>query len=855
MASRGSSGKAAHRRRGSGAARSSRARSGSASSRSPTRRQKPAGLHVSLRPDHQRELFALALITIALVTLIFFLTGVTGGVGSVYVLVVQQVFGGGALVVPLALGFLGIAILIQERFYDTQFAGSHVIGTLLVLGMLLAILEFPHHDLALSSRLDEGGGWLGYHLVHLLDSTIGRPAAMAVVGMAMLAGLLLTFNVTLREVVPGGVALMQTMWQVAWSGPRRLPGEESVAPVRTGTAPAGGDVPDEVVLTPIAERPTKASLFRRPEGGREAMPAPVALPPPALPNGKGNGNGNGSGWKFPNSLPAPPVAGFGSAAPPPALPEPARTPKKVPELPAPVQGTLDEVEAPVIYRAWPLPSLDILDQPVRVKANDEEHMARMARLIEETLASFKVEAQVIGRHTGPAITQFELQPAVGVKISKITTLDRDLALALAAPSIRIEAPIPGKSAIGIEIPNTAIALVTLREVIDSEAFEAHRGKLRLPLGKDVSGTPMVADMARMPHLLVAGSTGSGKSVAINAFLCGLLLRHTPEELKLILVDPKMVELIVYNRIPHLLSPVVTELERVLPTLKWATREMERRYKVFARLGCRNLEGYQKRSRTQADLEPMPYIVIVIDELADLMMMAPDDVETQVCRLAQMARATGIHLIIATQRPSVDVLTGLIKANFPSRIAFAVTSQVDSRVILDTPGAERLLGRGDMLYMAADAAKLVRIQGTFVSDREVEQIVSFWRTSTPPGEGAKRPMDEANEAAAPTDRERQQRAALPGSGGVPRQGAAGGEEETVFQPPAASFLSVEEQEMLLPQAVDLVSQHKRASASLLQRRLRIGYSKAAQLIDLLEQQGVVGPAEEGRSREVLRRREA
>ncbi|MFN3374570.1 MAG: DNA translocase FtsK, partial [Chloroflexus sp.] len=355
----------------------------------------------------------------------------------------------------------------------------------------------------------------------------------------------------------------------------------------------------------------------------------------------------------------------------------------------------------------------------------------------------------------------------------------------------------------------------------------HRGRLKLPLGKDVSGTPVIADLTKMPHLLVAGATGSGKSVAINAFLCGLLLKHTPDELKLILIDPKMVEMIVYNHIPHLLSPVVTEVERVVPTLRWVTREMERRYKVFAKQACRNIDSYRQLARKRADLEPMPYIVIVIDELADLMMMAPDEVETYVCRLAQMARATGIHLIIATQRPSVDVITGLIKANFPSRIAFAVTSQVDSRVILDVPGAEHLLGRGDMLYMAADSAKLVRIQGTYVADREVERIVDFWRKAAPPG------------AAKPEE--------LKPSGSENQPAASG----TSFHPPA-EFLSTAEQDELLPQAIALVSQHQRASASLLQRRLRIGYSKAQQLIDLLEQQGYVGPPDGGRSREVLRR---
>ncbi|HET9224538.1 MAG TPA: DNA translocase FtsK, partial [Roseiflexaceae bacterium] len=511
---------------------------------------------------------------------------------------------------------------------------------------------------------------------------------------------------------------------------------------------------------------------------------------------------------------------------------PPATGNKANEAPAEVvQTPLEGFDVPAVHRAWPLPSYDLLESYVEGVITDEERRIK-ALLIEDTLANFKIESKVVGVNTGPAVTQFELEPAVGVKVSKITSLEKDLMMALAASSLRIEAPIPGKKYVGIEIPNSAISLVGMRDVIDCEDYENSKGKLRLPLGKDVSGAPVIAGLERMPHLLVAGSTGTGKSVAINCYVCALLLKYTPDELKFIMVDPKMVEMIVYNHIPHLLSPVVTELERVVPTLKWATREMERRYKIFAKHGFRNIDSYKMAARRRADLEPIPYIVIIIDELADLMMMAPDEVETLVCRLAQMARATGIHLIIATQRPSVDVVTGLIKANFPSRIAFAVTSQIDSRVILDMNGAEQLLGRGDMLYMAPDAAKPIRVQGTWVSEAEVERIVSFWRNAKPPDQGVGSQElgvgdGATGKAASPT----------PNS-----------------QPPTpglAEFLSVEEQDELLPEAIKLVKQHQRASASLLQRRLRIGYSKAAQLIDLLEQQGVVGPAEDGRSREVLK----
>ena len=754
--------------------------------------------------------------------------------GKFYVAGVRQAFGAGALVVPLTLGLIGLAILIQERFKDTSLTAGNLIGTLFTLSAILGLLEFPRHAEPIAERVGQGGGLIGFTLVDILDQAIGRPAAVLVILVLGLAGVILTFNITLRELFAGLAAGASRFWVTLWSAPRR-----AARPAMAGQVAAPGlpDLPpfvpppgidDDLVPTPIAERPARASLFQRPSA------------PPSNPVGA----------KHSPPDPAPAEKLRADASPLQSAPRPA--PPSSNPAPAPinetVQEALDGFDVTAVQRAWPLPSMEgLLERPIEGGITDDERRLK-ARLIEETLASFKVEARVVGVNTGPAVTQFELQPAVGVKVSKITTLERDLAMALAAQSIRIEAPIPGKNVVGIEIPNSSISLVTIREVIDGEEYENNRGKLKLPLGKDVSGTPVIADMAKMPHLLVAGSTGSGKSVAINAFLCGLLLKHSPDELKMILVDPKMVEMIVYNNIPHLLSPVVTEIERVMPTLKWATREMERRYKVFARHGCRNLDTYRTMARRRSDLEPMPYILIVIDELADLMMMAADEIETYICRLAQMARATGIHLIIATQRPSVDVITGLIKANFPSRIAFAVTSQVDSRVILDTPGAEQLLGRGDMLYMAADAAKLVRIQGTYVSDHEVEQIVGFWRAATPPDPAAPAQRVGAHAAKALADKNDKAAGQPPAANAQPPalSDQPAGE---VFAPPA-QFLSVDEQDDLLPQALKLVKQHQRASASMIARRMNIGYSKAAQLIDLLEQQGVVGPAEGGRSREVL-----
>ena len=819
----------------------------------------PPMFALSLRPEHQRELFALALIALAAVTIVFYLTGSAGVVGTTWVDFTRMALGWGALLVPLSLGLLGIAILVQERFDDSPLTGATVLGTLLVLTALLTLLEFALGGRqSFEERVGEGGGVAGYAVLELLSRAIGRPASFVLICIVGVAGVMLTFDITLHELIHGTGDSLARFWTTIWSASyeRRATAEPAQRQPRLPEAPpyvpppgasdrralrppapadARGEASptdEDIVPTPIAARPTRASLFKRPEPSRGAAAAPVPAAASAAAGPKQEAKPEPA--KKPedvlNDLLAAPLGARGAAGAPAEV----------------IQAPLDGFEVQAVHRAWPLPTYDLLESYVEGAITDEERRVK-SRLIEETLASFKVEAQVVGVNTGPAVTQFELEPAVGVKVSKITSLEKDLMLALAASSLRIEAPIPGKKYIGIEIPNSAISIVGLREVVESDEFEGGKGRLKVPLGKDVSGMPVVAGLERMPHLLMAGATGSGKSAGINATVCALLLKHTPDELKFIMVDPKMVELIVYNHIPHLLSPVVTELERVVPTLKWATREMERRYKVFARYGFRNIESYKVAARRRADLEPMPYIVIIIDELADLMMMAPDEVETLICRLAQMARATGIHLIIATQRPSVDVVTGLIKANFPSRIAFAVTSQIDSRVILDMNGAEQLLGRGDMLYMAADAARPVRIQGTWVSDTEVERIVTFWKNAHPPEEQApaaqgKAQGGEAEKGRAGEDRPREQ-----------GQPPAPSSQPPAFKGPG-EFLSVDEQDELLPEAIKLVQQHKRASASLLQRRLRIGYSKAAQLIDLLEQQGVVGPAEDGRSREVIGRDE-
>lgn len=485
---------------------------------------------------------------------------------------------------------------------------------------------------------------------------------------------------------------------------------------------------------------------------------------------------------------------------------------------------------PIASRSWQLPSLDLLEATVEQEIGQVD-IRRRVRIIEETLQSFNIAARVVEVNQGPAVTQFGVQPAPGVTVNRIVARSNDLALALAAAPIRIEAPVPGKPVVGIEVPNAITALVGLRSVVETSSFQRvkARSRLAIALGQDVSGTSVCADLAKMPHLLIAGATGSGKTVCLNSIIACFLFNSTPDEVKLLMVDPKMVELVGFNGIPHLIAPVVTDASKVVNVLKWSTREMERRYKLFSNSGARNIDGYNRLSASRRGSDSLPYIVVVIDELADVMMMAPEETERLICRLAQMARATGIHLLIATQRPSVDVITGLIKANFPARISFAVTSQIDSRVVLDMAGAEKLLGRGDMLYMASDSAKTVRLQGTWVSDQELEQIVAFWKDQSI---GSAPALAEVEPSGDP----------LSSSHAPDVTGPA--------LAPWSDDAEPEEDE-LLSQAIDVVRQAGRASASLLQRKLRIGYARAGRLIDLMEEQGIIGgPAEGGRAREVL-----
>jgi S-DNA-T family DNA segregation ATPase FtsK/SpoIIIE len=482
-----------------------------------------------------------------------------------------------------------------------------------------------------------------------------------------------------------------------------------------------------------------------------------------------------------------------------------------------------------------LPSLELLTNPPPLSERQiAEDLQANARILEETLREFGIEASVVNIDRGPTVTRYELTPAPGVKLTKIVSLADDLALVMKAASCHIVAPIPGKGRVGVDVPNSTTTIVYLKEIITAHEFAGHVSPLVLPIGKDVSGQPLVTDLRECPHLLIAGATGSGKTVCLNSLLVGILTHASPEQVKFLMVDPKMVELALFNDIPHLVAPVVTNAKKAAVALHWAVEEMERRYQLLARAGVRNIDFYNKRlasgvasspkpaaadgeeeESVQDDERPLPYLVIVIDELADLMMVASQDVESAITRLAQLSRAVGIHIILATQRPSVDVITGVIKANFPARIAFQVASKVDSRTILDMNGADKLLGRGDLLFLRPGTAKPIRAQGAFVTDTEIEQITSFLKEQRVPA----------------YDERFLEKARHP-------EGAILGEKDELYE-----------------MAKQLVLDTGQASTSLLQRRLRLGYGRAARMLDLMEQEGLVGPPQGSRPREVLVSRDA
>ncbi len=718
----------------------------------------------SLSPERKLDILGGILALLGLISLLSLLSPKQGALTGAWVMMIKQVAGWGAFVLPIALLVIGLWLVLRHIERLPLPSVERAAGVALLYLNLLAWMHIlaPGTDPWAIAKAGQGGGYLGGFFAWILQSALGKAGAVVILLAWLVVSIIFTFDIS---------------------------------------------VPD---LTRKADR-----LLKQPVGPRGAV-RQTPPPPPNWPDEDAPVNIPADFHPLPDTKAPPRRAGATRTAQPAAA-----KPDTFSETPVrPARSAAQ----------WPIPAVEvILDPPTPASAQSSMDHER-AHLIEETLTSLGAPSHVVEVHRGPTVTQFGVEPdfietrggnRTRVRVAKIANLADDLALALAASRVRIQAPVPGRNYVGIEVPNQEISVVSLREVMESEPFQKSRAPLRLALGKNVSGQSITADLTAMPHLLIAGTTGSGKSVCVNAILSCLLLTHSPATLRLVLVDPKRVELTNYNGVPHLLAPVVVEADRVGGALQWMQREMDARYHKFSGENARNIVEYNRRHPD----DPLPYLVVVIDELADLMMIAPEETERSLTRLAQLARATGIHLILATQRPSVDVLTGLIKANFPARIAFAVATGIDSRVILDQPGAERLLGRGDMLFQAPDSPAPVRVQGVYVSDPEINRLVDTWRvvashvptpTSVPGG-----PVD-----------------ALPA--GLPMK-----------QVPLWDEMGSKPGDPLIDDAAELVRKEGRASITMLQRRLGVGYSRAARLIDALEERGVISaPQPNSQVREVL-----
>ncbi|MDM8531469.1 DNA translocase FtsK [Anaerolineales bacterium HSG25] len=720
---------------------------------------------------------------------------------------VNRLLGWGVIPTLALLAIFGLMLTIG-RFKEEYRAipMGVVVGLEILLAVGLAIFHLlttiVHGTNGLTlAQMETGGGLIGWGIGWFFVELFGPAWAIVLLSGLGLFGLALTFRVTIVDLKLWATQL--SLWAKS-----RLAQQQGESPEDDKLSSDYSDSMDVTVIPPVAPINEDYDF--------EPMIETVRLPQKSAQTRTGTTKSNRKGKKgeqltyLPDETIIPPPTAN------PQLVVPAHTAKKA-------LATMPKAKQE-------LPPLDVLTPSTETRSYNRQ-AKKQALIIQDTLKSFDIPNEVVNWQPGPTVTQFEIKlgtiPKKGpdgeiihrrIRVRKVMALTNDLALALSATPIRIEAPIPGKPLVGIEVPNKKKSSVSLYGVMDSDIFADKKAPLQVALGRGISGDAAVASLVKMPHLLIAGATGSGKSVCLNSLITTLIMTHSPEQLRLLMVDPKMVELISYNGIPHLVAPVVTDFEQVVGALSWATREMERRYKLFAQKGARSISSFNKKAKEE---DKLAYLVVIIDELADLMMMAPDEVERHICRIAQMARATGIHLVIATQRPSTDVITGLIKANFPARIAFAVTSQIDSRVILDTPGAEKLLGQGDMLYMAPDSAKLVRLQGCYVSDADINKLVKHWHKSQ----------------------------------GSPTQAKnVDGKPATPDKLPWTDIMAEAEKDDLLEEAVKLVVETRRASTSFLQRRLGIGYPRASRLMDQLEEEGVVGPAEGSKPRQVLWREE-
>ncbi len=752
---------------------------GRSTRKAPARKARKS-LWQSIPPARKLDILGVFLTLVGLLTFLSLISIQQGSVTDRIVFALRQLAGWGTFVLPVAVIFAGLWLILRNIERLPVPSTARLAGIILLYVNLLSFTHLISGGGLPLAQQGNGGGYIGAYVDQALVGAVGAAGTVVALVAWLLVALALTFDVSIPDLVRFFTPLYR------------------------------------VLRKALQERAARPAAPKRRKGAGETADQPSALPPDFRPL-----------QPLPSDSPSqamrPPDAAAGRGEKPPAAAGAAAQP-------ATSQAAMSGAVPP--GSTWALPAIDVILDPATTVAIQTNVDQDRGHIIEETLASFGAPAHVVEIHRGPTVTQFGVEPdfvdarnggKMRVRVSKIVSLTDDIALALAAPRIRIQAPVPGRNYVGIEVPNTEISRVTLREVLESDVMQKMKAPLRFAVGKDVAGKPVGYDLTAMPHLLIAGTTGSGKSVCVNAILCCLLMNNTPTDMRLVLVDPKRVELTGYNGIPHLLAPVVVDAERVIGALQWMQREMDNRYRKFSSTGTRNISEYNARSPNG---DHLPYLVVVVDELADLMMLAPEETERAITRLAQLARATGIHLILATQRPSVDVVTGLIKANFPARIAFAVASGVDSRVILDQPGAERLLGRGDMLFQAPDASSPVRLQGVYVSDSEIQRLVDYWRLAASTAPGARVPEGE------PVD-------ALPA--GVPLK-----------QTPLWDEMNLEEEgDPLLPEAIDLVRREGKASITMLQRKMRIGYTRAARLIDALEEKKIIGPPQSNSQvREVL-----
>ena len=753
----------------------------------PRRTRRSRSPLVRVNPDVVRSIVAIVFLVVGIVILVGLLLPGKGALTDWILQVVAPWFGAGRWLLPFL--FIGLGIHLERAHGARAGWVRTVVGLSIAYVALLAMITL----LADAGFLKEGsGGRLGRLIADPLSNLFSDPGAFVVLAGVLVVGFVIALDRPARELVaPFGRSARGIAAAVT------APGAGAAARVTDATRR------EREPASPAA----KGASVRTGNGAREAAARPE-IPTPIQGPAQVSSVFAGGGMALSGA------AGSASATTDLQL---ADEPRRVP---APLSVPGDDVTngsdapSPREPREYRLPPLTLLeDVTARESGRGMDH-ERNAAIIVGKLASFNMPSRVVKWNAGPVVTQYEVEPDPSVKVSRIEGLADDLAMALAARTIRIEAPIPGKSVVGIEIPNMDFNVVAIRRILEDPEVTSIPSRIAFALGRDVAGHARAADLARMPHLLIAGATGSGKSVMVNALIASLLIRATPDEVRLILVDPKRVELADYNGVPHLLVPVITEADRARAALKWAVAEMETRYRRFAGATARNITAFNETRADPADR--MPYIVIIIDELADLMMRDGRTVEDPIVRLAQKARATGIHLVLATQRPSVNVVTGLIKANFPSRIAFAMASQIDSRTIIDAPGAEDLIGRGDMLFQPSDLPRPIRLQGVFVSDREVRAVTAHWRAEAEPHYDLSIIEDEEES-----------------NGSVDE-------------------LADDDADRLLPDAVGVIQEYDRASASLLQRRLKIGYARAARIIDQLEARGYIGSFDGSNARQVLRR---